>query len=169
MPSTTQKPSRRQVREYVMQVLFAHRLGGESVEFLAGELLWPKMGEDEASRSFARELLDAVVSHEAEADALIAGAAHNWDLERIAAIDRVIMRMAICELKYVQSVPPKATINESLEIAKRFSTDKSAPFINGVLDAIRGELERSGQLVKQGRGLAPGPPKRSAGEPEADR
>jgi N utilization substance protein B len=84
---------------------------------------------------------------------MIAKKIKNWELDRIALIDRIVLRMGICELKYFPEIPPKVSINEAIELAKKFSTERSGKFVNGVLDAVYNELKETGQLVKQGRGL----------------
>jgi N utilization substance protein B len=77
----------------------------------------------------------------------------NWEMDRIALIDKLLLRMGICELIYFEDIPPKVSINEVIEISKKFSTAGSAKFINGVLDAVLNDLKKSGQLKKSGRGL----------------
>ena len=77
----------------------------------------------------------------------------NWDVERIAEIDTIILKMAICELLKFPSIPSKVTINEYLEIAKEYSTPKSSIFINGILDNLVKEFTQDGKLKKSGRGL----------------
>jgi N utilization substance protein B len=77
----------------------------------------------------------------------------NWDLERIALLDRILMRLAVAELIACKDIPVKVTINEVIELAKRYSTDKSGTFINGILDAVVLELQEKGLIAKTGRGL----------------
>jgi N utilization substance protein B len=80
----------------------------------------------------------------------------NWEFNRLAIIDKLILRIAICELLYYDDIPPKVSINEAIEIARRFSTEKSDKFVNGVLDSILADLRKSGRLKKTGRGLVEG-------------
>jgi len=77
----------------------------------------------------------------------------NWEITRIALLDKVLLRMGICELMYFPEIPPKVSINETIEIAKTFSTASSGKFINGIMDAILTELKKNGELNKTGRGL----------------
>jgi N utilization substance protein B len=77
----------------------------------------------------------------------------NWDVDRIAEVDTIILKMAICELLHFSSIPVKVTLNEYLEIAKEYSTPKSSIFINGILDNLVKEFQASGRLQKIGRGL----------------
>ncbi len=84
---------------------------------------------------------------------LIERNAKNWDVERIAMLDRVLIQLAVAELTSCPDIPVKVTINEVIELAKRYSTDKSGTFINGILDAITAELRAGGKISKTGRGL----------------
>ena len=86
-------------------------------------------------------------------DEYIKRKAENWELERIARIDRILMHMAICEMLNFEEIPVKVTINEYLELAKTYSTPKSSKFINGILDKLVKEYKASGKLQKMGRGL----------------
>ena len=75
------------------------------------------------------------------------------ELHRVAVIDRMLLRIGVCEFLYFDDIPPKVTINEAIEIAKLFSTDASGKFVNGVLGAVHQDLKNSGKLVKRGLGL----------------
>jgi N utilization substance protein B len=77
----------------------------------------------------------------------------NWDFGRLAVIDRVILRMAIIELLYFEDIPPEVSINEAIELAKKYSTEKSDKFINGLLDAVFKKLREEKRITKSGRGL----------------
>ena len=88
------------------------------------------------SQNFARTLYEGTRDNLAELDAKIAETAVNWDISRMAYIDKAILRMGIYELLHCPDIPPKVTISEALELAKKYSTDKSSSFINGILDAI---------------------------------
>ena len=77
----------------------------------------------------------------------------NWDADRVAALDMILLKMAICELMIFPTIPTKVTLNEFVEIAKVYSTDKSKDFINGILDRMMKKLEKDGKINKQGRGL----------------
>lgn len=79
--------------------------------------------------------------------------AENWDIERIATLDKVLLLLAVTELTACPDIPVKVTINETIELAKRYSTDKSGTFINGILDAIVSQLKEAGKIHKRGRGL----------------
>ena len=86
-------------------------------------------------------------------DKMIIDKAANWELERIARVDRVLMHMGICEMLNFEEIPIKVTINEYLELAKQFSTPKSSKFINGILDSLHNDFKREGKIIKKGRGL----------------
>ena len=77
----------------------------------------------------------------------------NWEFNRLAVVDRVILRICICELLYFEDIPPKVSINEAIEIASRYSTEQSDKFVNGVLDSVLEDLKSTGKMKKSGRGL----------------
>jgi N utilization substance protein B len=150
-------PNRRLVRERAMQALYAYEIGrtvgGESIDFLASRLVYPEFREIPELRDFAEKLMLRVYSHADECDTLIRSLAENWDFQRIAPIDKVLLRICITEMLFFPEIPTKASINEAIEIAKRYSTDKSGIFLNGVLDAALTKLKGEGRLQKSGRGL----------------
>ncbi|NNC82268.1 MAG: transcription antitermination factor NusB [Flavobacteriales bacterium] len=117
-----------------------------------GELL-PLYKEPEEEKEFVRELFRRSIVESNENEILIDSATKNWDLERIAYMDMVLMKMAISEAKTFKSIPTKVTMNEYIELAKFYSTPKSSTFINGVLDKLFEELKKNGQIKKMGRGL----------------
>ena len=156
----TQKSRRRIIREKVLQVLFAHEMNQDSLTFSMNELLSDI--SNEADRDFANDLIDRTLKHTNELDEMIKRRVSNWEINRIALIDRILIRIGICELLYFPDIPPKVSINESIEIAKEYSTAGSAKFINGILDAILSREKKSGRLKKQGRGLVEGPISKSS-------
>jgi len=105
------------------------------------------------SFSFAKELILKVIECNKELDGLIKQRIEHWEFNRLAIIDRIVLRMGICELLYFDDIPPKVTMNEAIEIARSFSTEKSDKFVNGVLDSILADLNRDGRIKKTGRGL----------------
>ncbi len=143
---------RRVVRERVMQALYAHEVSHDPLDQIAGQL-FADIRENAEDLGFATLLLRTTAEHKDELDAVIRRKAANWDFERIALIDKLLLRMGICELMHFADIPPKVTINEAIEIAKRFSTEKSGQFINGILDAILHDMKSDGSLHKAGRGL----------------
>ncbi len=108
---------------------------------------------DNQEVEFATALLKATIEGAKENDEIIERIAQNWELERIALVDRMLMRMALAELVTFSDIPTKVTINEAIELAKKYSTDKSGTFINGVLDAVLDEFKAANKIFKTGRGL----------------
>lgn len=145
------KSKRRIVREKVLQILYAFEMNRDSLQPLSLEIL--KDVSDETDKAFAQELIRKVISNIEDLDKRITQRVTNWEMNRIALIDKVLLRIGICELLYFPDIPPKVSINESIEIAKNFSTAGSAKFINGILDAILAEAKKEGKLNKTGRGL----------------
>lgn len=111
------------------------------------ELPPPSPGDVEL-RQFAEPLIRGVLEHRAEVDAAIVRFAKNWDLSRMAVVDRNILRLAVYEMLYREDIPPVVSINEAVDIAKKFSTQDSGKFVNGILDKIKGELMRPARIVK---------------------
>lgn len=143
---------RRQIREKVLQALYAHELSGESVDLILEHIVAPLKKEPEVFE-LARQLIIKTIEVTPELDALIKGRVANWEFSRLAVIDRIILRMGICELLYFEDIPPKVSINEAIEIARRYSTEKSDKFVNGVLDSILTDLKKGNRVKKTGRGL----------------
>jgi transcription antitermination protein NusB len=142
---------RRIVRERVLQILYAYELNRESLQKLSDDVL--NDVEDKTDKDFAETLINRVLINQKDLDVKIKERVDNWELGRIALIDRILMRIGLCELLYFPEIPPKVTINEVIEIAKEYSTAGSGKFINGILDAVLSELKDSGKLNKTGRGL----------------
>lgn len=113
----------------------------------------PKLYKDIDDKEFVRNLFRKTILNEVELAKEFIDKTPNWDTERIAEIDAIILKMAICEFLKFPSIPVKVTINEYLEIAKEYSTPKSSIFINGILDNLVKEYQQSNKLVKTGRGL----------------
>jgi N utilization substance protein B len=101
-----------------------------------------------AVRLFADPLIKGVVANQPKIDESIRQHVKNWELRRIAAVDRNVLRLAIYEMLFRDDIPPVVSINEAVDIAKKFSTEESGKFVNGILDKIRGELMRPARLVK---------------------
>ena len=143
---------RRQIREKVLQALYAYELSHEPVELILENIVASLKKEPEVF-DLARVLFLKVIETKEEVDTLIKSRVANWEFSRIAVIDKIILRMCICELLHFEDIPPKVSINEAIEIARRYSTEKSDKFVNGVLDSILDDLKKSGRLKKTGRGL----------------
>lgn len=142
---------RREVRIKVMQVLYASEIAQEPLEKIKGDLLTDINDED--GKNFSSELIDRVSQNVPMLDEFIVKKVENWEFERIAIVDKIILRMGIAELLYFPDIPPKVSINEAIDIAKDFCTKNSGKFVNGVLDAVLDELKKDNKLNKSGRGL----------------
>jgi len=141
---------RRKSRETAMQFLFQEEFTLEGVH-LQDDLearferfcfVYPIQ---KLARSYAIELLQGTIRHLERIDALIRESASNWRIERIALIDRNLLRIAVYEMLFSEDAPDQVVINEAVEIAKRYGTEDSAPFINGVLDAVRSVIRTGGE------------------------
>ena len=144
---------RRQVRERVLQAVYAYEASEDTVEHVIDTLIRSTFGDDKTYLRFAERLFLKTADAKAEADVLIDRHIENWDLNRLARTDRYVLWMAITELLYFEDIPPKVTLNEAVEVARVFGTDKSPAFVNGVLDAVLRELEGTDRMTKTGRGL----------------
>jgi N utilization substance protein B len=127
--------SRRRGREFAMQLLYSIEVGKEAfadaIKGLSGD---PDLPED--AKDYGAKLALKVLENQDDLDARIGQAASNWDLERIAIVDKLIIRCAVAELMFFPDIPLRVAINEAVDIAKKFSTGESSRFVNGVLDAI---------------------------------
>jgi transcription antitermination protein NusB len=163
---------RREARERAIQFLFQHDLNPPEDLPGALEQFWesqraaaiaeekagatwgqpielpPPTADEAAVRLFAEPLIQGTLEHRDEADAVIKKHAKNWDLHRIAAVDRNILRLAIYEMLHRDDIPPVVSINEAVDIAKKFSTQDSGKFVNGILDKVKGELMRPARGAK---------------------
>lgn len=113
----------------------------------------PKLFKDADDKDFAKDLFRKTVLNENELAKEFDSKTPNWDMDRIAEIDTIILKMAICELLKFPSIPVKVTLNEYLELAKEYSTPKSSIFINGILDNLVKEFQTNKKMIKAGRGL----------------
>ena len=128
--------TRRRSRELTMQMLFQGDLGKQTPEQV-GALFWSSRDDvDAETRGFAEDLHRVATARQPEIDALIESHAQNWRIERMAVVDRNLLRAAVAELIAYPNTPAAIVINESLEIARRYAAPESVQFLNGVLDAI---------------------------------
>jgi N utilization substance protein B len=161
---------RRVARERVIQFLFQHdlnpwedipaalehywelqRLGpltdnagpqyGQPVEFP------PLTTEEAATKLFAEKLITGVIEHRESLDTLIVKHAKNWDIHRMAVVDRNVLRLAIYEMLHCEDIPPVVSINEAIDLSKKYSTPEGGKFVNGILDKIKAELMRPSRIV----------------------
>lgn len=147
---------RTRAREIALQLLFQFDLRGEHYDQELGTDLAGLVREaaegDEEVRRFAQRLVEGALAHRTEVDERLRGVTRNWDLKRMAAVDRNILRMAIYELWHCRDVPPKVAINEAIELGKKFSTANSGGFVNGILDRVRIDLEGERAAVQDAQG-----------------
>jgi N utilization substance protein B len=143
---------RRLARELAVQFLYQFDLSGGTLEE-ALPLFWQTQGElKESGRQFAEQLIRGVVERRAVIDEKIGKYTENWDLPRIAAVDRNILRLAMYEMLYRDDIPPVVSINEAVDIAKKFSTRESGAFVNGILDRFKADLTRPSRTAAGGPG-----------------
>jgi N utilization substance protein B len=173
--------SRRLAREKILQILTAHEVSDTAWQTIFSHVFFRKFNFDDKENLvdhkiltedevielesdtpiewkeeeilFARGLIAKVIENKDKTDKMIIEFAANWEIERIAKIDRLLMHLAINEMLYAPEVPTKVSINEAIDIAKKYSTYKSGTFINGILDSIKHMLINKGLIVKSGRGL----------------
>jgi transcription antitermination factor NusB len=126
-------------RELALQMLYQIDARGDDALEQMEEFFDREEPDDEEVHAFARRLVLGTRDKREEIDALLTGAADNWKLHRMAIVDRNILRMAVYEMLHIGEIPAKVSINEAIELGKRFSTKQSGSFINGILDRIRRE------------------------------
>ena len=140
--------TRRRARELAMQALFYMDMRNKaSVEML--ERFCQNFNPSKKTRPFFLKLVNGVLEVKGELDALIVRFSKNWDINRMSCVDRNVMRIAVFEFLYCDDIPPKVSINEAVDVGKKFGTEESGAFINGIMDSIRGELEEKGMLIKE--------------------
>ena len=137
--------SRRKGREAALSILYFMDVSGvsgtQAVKSYWGHLTGD--GEPPEGADFANQLVRAFADHEDEVNELIRSASHHWRLERMPIVDRNVLRVAIVELREMNDIPKRVTLNEAVELAKRFGSEGSGSFVNGVLDRIATELGKS--------------------------
>jgi N utilization substance protein B len=132
---------RREGREAAVQFLVYCDLNQGS-DLTGAEDFWNLRPATKSIRDFATNLVEGVLKHRAETDERIARYAENYDLHRLAVVDRNILRLAIYEMLHRRDIPPVVSINEAIEIAKRFGAEESSRFVNGILDRVKLDLTR---------------------------
>ena len=138
---------RRQARELAIQVLFHLEFNPGPPEY-GFDLICRNFSPQESSRSFSRQLVLGVCEKKKSLDDTISLASRNWRLERMSRLDKCILRLAVFEILFMPDIPPKVSIDEALEIGKKFGSENSGSFINGILDHIYNTLVREGQLTE---------------------
>jgi transcription antitermination protein NusB len=131
--------SRRKSRELAMQFLYNLELNHQETD-QAFKAFWDMNPADESCKEFAEILAKGTLQNHEKIDGIIDKFAINWDLERIALVDRNILRIAIYEMLFREDIPPVVSINEAVDIAKKYSTGESGKFVNGILDKVKIEV-----------------------------
>jgi len=131
---------RRKAREIALQVLYqVDTTGIDAPQAL--ELFWLNFEAPANARDFATLLVTGTLAHVDEVDNAIRHCSDNWSIERMARVDKSILRMAIYEMLYLHEIPPKATLNEAIDLGKRYGSENSGSFINGILDAFYSRIK----------------------------
>lgn len=144
---------RREIREVVLQALYAEEVGKDDWAHILSNIIKEKLKERREDYKFAERLFLKTLRNQNVLDEIIQNHIRNWRIERLNIIDKIVLRMALCEFLYFEEIPIKVTINEAIEIARKFSTSKSSKFVNGILDAALGRLLKENKIEKKGRGL----------------
>jgi len=135
--------TRRKSREFVLQMLFQADMGKQTPDQVRSTFWREHKGVAEEAKDFAEQLFAVAMERSAEVDALIERHAQHWRMDRMAAVDRNVLRSAVAEMMGFPATPRAVVINEALEIARRFSSPEAVQFINGVLDSVGRDLEGS--------------------------
>jgi N utilization substance protein B len=126
---------RRRARVACLRALYRSEVVGDSLEETASDVLAPDSLPDDVG-DYARRLAGAVSAHREEIDRILSGILENWDLKRLAVVDRSVLRIAVAELLYEPGVPTRVVLDEAIEIAKRYGSPESGRFVNGILDRV---------------------------------
>jgi transcription antitermination protein NusB len=141
MPDNKKMGPRRKAREYALQMLFQWDITHDAIDEIVATFFENQTEDSEAVSNFASQLVKGTVEHVEQIDEMIRRHAEHWRLDRMATVDRNLLRLAVQEFLYEKETPKTVVINEAIEIARRFSALESPQFINGVLDSIKKELE----------------------------
>jgi len=141
--------NRRLARESALEVLYRLDLVGDEPEHTIAEILLRRNPSEEAE-TYLRRLADAALGNQQEIDAVLRKHLTRWRLERLTVLDRAVLRLAATEILYFDDVPPKVSINEAVEIAKKYGDDEAGKFVNGVLDSVYRESGRATSHEDQG-------------------
>lgn len=137
---------RRKAREYALQILFQLDIRKEKPSAAVLRHFWAEYEPDEEVKAFSEEIVKGTYKHIAKINELLHQCAKNWSLDRMAVVDRNVLRMAVYEILYRIDIPTSVTINEAIEIAKKYGTDESGSFVNGILDRaarLTGKLDEA--------------------------
>ncbi|NBW70054.1 MAG: transcription antitermination factor NusB [Bacteroidetes bacterium] len=144
---------RRLVRETVLQAVYAFLQSGESSSQILTSVVQESLKQDKEALRFGERLFLETIEYLSSWDGVIEQHIKNWEIQRLALIDKIILYIALTEFCYFPEIPTKVTINEAIDIAKKYSTAKSGRFVNGILDASLIQLQQENKVTKTGRGL----------------
>jgi N utilization substance protein B len=133
--------------------MYAHQQSGDTVQHVTDTILKEAVKADKEIKRFAEQLFFKTLENRSQFNEIISRHIKNWEIERLALIDKLVLQMALCEFLYFEDIPTKVTINEAIELVKKFSTAKSGRFVNGILDASLYDLKSDDKIKKTGRGL----------------
>lgn len=133
---------RRKARESALQILFQLEFDNSKPEETL-KRYWANQRSNTETKGFTKQLINGITAHQDEIDRAIQSGSENWRVSRMPIVDRNILRIAVFELFYEKSLAPAIVINEAIEIAKKFGSDKSSPFINGVLDGLLRKMKNN--------------------------
>ena len=126
---------RRAARQCVLEALFAYEFSKNDALSIVNQII-NKNSQVKANQDFIQFLFECVLKNIKWSEDIIKSHLENWEIDRVAQIDRILLKMGICEIHFIDDIPPKVTISEMVEISKIYSTDESPNFINGILDAV---------------------------------
>lgn len=138
---------RRKAREETLRILFRLEFEKAQLDKILTQY-WENRRTPEEIKKYSNWLVHGVISHQEKIDSIIQSVSEHWRISRMALIDRNILRMAVFELVYEENIAPAIVINEAIEVAKKYSGEEAATFINGILDAVRKDLENIRKSLK---------------------
>jgi N utilization substance protein B len=141
---------RRKARESALQILFQLEFNKPQIDKVVDQF-WKEKKASEEIRDYSNWIVKGIVSHQDKIDNLIQSLSNHWRLSRMAHVDRNILRIAVFEFLYEKDTAPAVIINEAIEIAKKYSSDEAAAFVNGILDAVKKKLETRKDSSKEGK------------------
>lgn len=141
---------RRKARESTLQILFQLDFNSSQPEKTISQY-WESRKASEGIKGYCNWLVTGIISHQERIDSIIQSFSEHWRLSRMAVVDRNILRMAVFELLFEENIAPAIVINEAIEIAKKYSSEEAATFVNGILDAVRKKLESIKRTFREKR------------------
>jgi N utilization substance protein B len=139
---------RRKARESTLQILFQLEFNDRELEGVF-ESFWQEKKTSKEIKEYCRWLVTGIVSHRERIDRLIQSVSENWRIDRMALVDRNVLRIAVFELLFEEKIAPAIVIDEAIEISKKYSSEDAATFVNGILDAVRKKIEKMQKQSKE--------------------